>query len=169
MGAGKSSVGQFLAGLLEREFVDSDAQVEKIAGRSIAEIFEHKGEEYFRELEKDVIREISSVTDHVVALGGGAPLDDQNWNLIKNSGCLIYLQANPKVLTERLRHEIEMRPLLGADQDLEHFLREILNDRKGRYLQADITVDTDDGSPEQIAAILRERLSDENALCKTNS
>src|SRR5512138_1935352 len=83
MGAGKSSVGRVVAGLLGAEFVDLDARIESAAGRSIAEIFASEGEGVFRGMEREAVREAVSVPGRVIAAGGGAFLDPGNRALLK--------------------------------------------------------------------------------------
>lgn len=102
-GSGKSSIGKRLAGDLWQKFVDTDALIVQRAGRSIAQIFKDDGEAYFRALESQIVIECCGLVDHVVALGGGAVLRDENRAALKGSGAkVIYLKCEPAVLLKRI-------------------------------------------------------------------
>ena len=113
MGAGKSTVGRDLAARLGRPFCDTDKLIEKRAGLTIPEIFDALGEDGFRRLEAEVIREVAEEEGLVVALGGGAPLQDGNWYRLKESGVTVYLREAPEALHARLSKS-EGRPLLAG-------------------------------------------------------
>ncbi len=143
MGAGKSAVGPVLANRLGRRFVDSDAEIERSLDRTIAEIFEHDGEEVFRACEREVIESLSE-TDAVVALGGGAIAQPGAIELLGRSGRVVYLSAAVSTLLRRLG-DCSTRPLL---RDLDGTARaarlaELLESRQAAYLSAALVVDTD--------------------------
>lgn len=94
MGSGKTTVGRILSRWLGVQFIDIDEELERRTGQSVAQIFEEKGEAYFRKLEKNVLKEIASTSGHVVATGGGALLDPENREVLNRSGFLIYLHAD---------------------------------------------------------------------------
>jgi shikimate kinase len=115
MGAGKSTAGRLLARVLGRDFLDLDEQIVARAGRSISQIFEDEGEGGFRQREHDALRQVAQRENIVVALGGGAVLRDDNWELIQQSGISIYLKVRPELLVQRIEGEPERPLLVGAD------------------------------------------------------
>lgn len=158
MGSGKSRTGIELARQLSLTFVDLDEQIVQMQGKEISEIFDEKGELFFRKLEtevlKDVLEEGGSL---VIALGGGTPCYGNNLDLIKQDGNsrTIYLKASVDYLTERLFLEKDSRPVishLDQKEDLEDFIRKHLFERSYYYLQADHIVNVEGKTPESIAA-----------------
>lgn len=118
MGAGKSSVGSKLAKYLRRKFIDLDSYIEKKAGKTVKEIFECEGEEAFRALEKAVTREVFSNNNLVVALGGGAIINEENRDFIKSRAKIITLLADIETVSQRVEQKTH-RPLLkGVDQKI---------------------------------------------------
>lgn len=145
MGAGKSTLAPFLAERLDRTWVDVDGEIERRQGRSVAAIFEQRGEGYFRKLESECIADLESGSA-VVALGGGAMAQEGVCERLLRTGTVVYLQARPEVLLARIADE-DTRPLL-RDLDREGRLRKLeslLHEREPFYLQAHLTIDTNDG------------------------
>jgi shikimate kinase len=161
MGAGKSTVGRILGEALGMEFLDTDQLVVERAGLPIPEIFSRFGEKYFRELEREVIDEIAGKRGLVVALGGGAPMDDENWRRLRGSGVTVYLRESPEVLAERLADD-DTRPLLvgHSGEARKERIRSLLASREPRYLEADVVVECRGRRPEDIAAEIIRRLGD---------
>jgi shikimate kinase len=149
MGVGKTCAGFLAAGSMHRDFVDTDLTIERRAGRSIKRIFETKGEAHFRELEKELIKEISQKDGLVIATGGGAVLDPQNMRRLRLNGVIIDLQATPKVLLKRLK-ETKNRPLLGTGK-VQDKLMKYLEERAFYYLITDHSIDTDHMSKDEVA------------------
>jgi shikimate kinase len=146
MGSGKSSVGAKLAHRLGYEFVDTDSLVEQRAGKSIREIFEQEGEQVFRHIESEVIAEISQGERQVISCGGGAILNPESVEALRQKGRIVYLKGDPGLLYERVKEDDE-RPLLNVDSSWEEFQR-IFAKRKGKYEKsADIVVEV--GEQEQ--------------------
>jgi shikimate kinase len=109
-GSGKSTVGKRLADRLWQKFVDTDELVVRAAGASIKDIFANQGEPAFRDLESRVVAEASKLTDHVIALGGGAVLREENRRALKDAGLkMIYLRCEPDELVRRIQSD----PLTG--------------------------------------------------------
>lgn len=149
MGAGKSSVGRIVARRLGAEFVDLDVRIESAAGRSVREIFASQGEEVFREMEKDAIREAVSVPGRVVAAGGGAFLDPGNRALLAGYAPVVFLDVSPETVIARLSRDAS-RPLLqGGDREAR--VRDLMARRRSSYAEADVTVDTDSLTVLQVA------------------
>lgn len=158
MGSGKSTVGVALARRLSRRFVDTDVEIERAAGRSVAEIFEREGEAVFREREREVIAKWAG-EPVVVALGGGAIAQPGAPGRLARCGTIVYLRARPETLLARVG-EAGTRPLLrGLDrQDRRGRLEALLQERREAYATAAMTVDTDGLDPEQVAREIAERL-----------
>ncbi|WP_225902683.1 shikimate kinase [Pseudanabaena sp. PCC 6802] len=136
MGAGKSTVGKFLAQRLQYHFFDTDDLVERSTGRRIPEIFANAGEAAFREIEHQVLAEVSAYTRLVVATGGGIVLSQMNWSYLRH-GIVVWLDVPVDVLHQRLSQSDVKRPLLNAP-DPKAVLTEIYTKRRDRYAQADI-------------------------------
>ena len=103
-GSGKSTIGKRLADRLWQPFVDTDELVVRKAGTSIREIFDKQGEAAFRNLESQVVAEASVLAEHVIALGGGAVLREENRKVLKEAGLkLIYLRCEPDELVKRIQ------------------------------------------------------------------
>jgi shikimate kinase len=149
MGAGKTSVGRFLAQHLDYRFFDTDAVIEQVAKKSINDIFASDGEESFRKLESQVLSELSAYTKLAIATGGGIILKRENWSYLQN-GLVIWLDVPVEILIARLQHDTT-RPLLkNADMATEFPKR--FEQRKPLYAQADLHITVREGqTPEQIA------------------
>ncbi|MCB2082410.1 MAG: shikimate kinase [Hyphomicrobiales bacterium] len=156
MGAGKSSVGWRLAKRLEMDFHDIDRVIEEREGLSISEIFEYRGEEYFRKVEKDIIREFLEGEPCVLAPGGGAFMNQTTRRLIKKRGVSIWLNAPFEVLLERVSRK-RTRPLLEKGDKAE-ILRQLYEERSPVYAKADIVVDSDDGPHHRVVSKMLDAL-----------
>lgn len=117
MGAGKTTVGRQLAKRLGRQFVDVDHEIVARTGVAVTTIFEIEGEAGFRKREAQVIADLAQTPGQVVATGGGAVLDPENRRVMRESGLVVYLEAAPKLLFERTRHD-RNRPLLRVADPL---------------------------------------------------
>ena len=161
MGAGKSTVGRLLAERLGMGFLDTDELIAERAGLSIPEIFSRLGEARFREWEREVVGEVCRRRGLVVALGGGAPMDDRNWRLLRGTGVTVYLRETPETLAARLAGD-GSRPLLAGYAGEERIRRigELLGSREHRYLEAHIVMECRGRPPEEIVGEIVERLRD---------
>jgi shikimate kinase len=150
MGAGKSCVGRLLAARLSRPFLDTDARVAELAGRSIAEIFAAEGEAGFRARERAVLAALPE-EGAVIALGGGAPVPEENRALLRAKGVLVWLDARPETLAGRVGLA-EGRPLLaGLDAaGRAERLEALRSERASAYARAELRVETDGRTPEQV-------------------
>ena len=149
MAAGKSTIGPILANTLGWEFYDLDKEVEKKEGTKITELFNRRGEEYFRKSETEILRKLSGRNEVIISLGGGAIASDVNFRIIKSSGKIIYLKSSPEIVYKRLRFKRDRPAFIFEGDELpskEEFLRrinELLEARKKYYEQCDFIVDTD--------------------------
>jgi len=160
MGAGKTSVGQALARRLHWRFVDLDQRIEMREGQTIAEIFARSGEEAFRRLEtaelRAVLAELGQGAPAVVALGGGAPLREENAALLAAcSAPQVFLDAPFEVVRQRCRETVAARPLFGEEEPA----RRLYEARRPHYLKAQFRVDTVSRSVEQVAADIARALA----------
>ncbi|WP_372918502.1 shikimate kinase [Salegentibacter sp.] len=164
MGSGKSLLGKQLAAHLNYDFLDLDDQIETIEGKTIHEIFQEKGELYFRKLETQVLKDVLEDSSNlVVSLGGGTPCYGKNLELIKKTpnSKTIYLKASVEELTRRLFPEKIHRPVishLDTREALEEFIRKHMFERGYYYHQSDIVVNVDNATPEEILNQIAEKL-----------
>ena len=142
MGAGKTSVGRRLAEKLEIPFVDADHEIEVAAGKTIPEIFADHGEDYFREGERRVIARLLENGQQVLATGGGAFMNAETREKIKNSSVSLWLKADLNVLLKRVAKRND-RPLLQTD-DPATIMKHLIDMRYPVYAQSDITVESRD-------------------------
>lgn len=139
MGAGKSAVGRPLADALGYTFIDADDTLERVAGRSIPEVFAEDGEEGFRLLETQVLNQIACIQRLVVATGGGVVTRAENWGHMRQ-GVVVWLDAPAELLLTRLQADPTPRPLLQTPQPAAR-LAELLAERNPLYAQADLRID----------------------------
>jgi shikimate kinase len=142
MGAGKTSVGRRLAEKLEIPFVDADHEIEVAAGKTIPEIFNDHGEEYFREGERRVITRLLENGKQVLATGGGAFMNAETRDKIKAHGLSLWLKADLDVLLKRVAKRND-RPLL-LKEDPAIVMRRLIDQRYPIYAESDITVESRD-------------------------
>jgi shikimate kinase len=149
MGAGKTTVGYSLADELGWCFVDIDRDIEAQEGKPIAQIFSERGEAYFRELESRMIRHrialIEAGDPCVMALGGGAFVQPQNWELIQNNGVTVWLDCELETICKRLGEDTT-RPL-AHDREA---LPKLFEHRRSLYARADFRIEVDAGDVNQI-------------------
>ena len=132
MGAGKTTIGKLLAKKLKKTFYDTDHEIEKKLGVKVSVIFELEGEEGFRKRETQMIDELTSKKDIILATGGGAVLSEENRRLLKERGKVIYLNAKPQYLAKRMAFYKD-RPLLQKGNMLET-LNNLYQERHPLYL-----------------------------------
>ncbi|HEX4047149.1 MAG TPA: shikimate kinase [Elusimicrobiota bacterium] len=157
MGTGKSVVGKALAKRLGRTFVDLDAVIERKAGCSVAELFSKRGEKEFRRLERAALKKTAKKEKIVVALGGGALLDKNNWALVEKNGILVKLSCSRRELVRRLRASRLSRPLLSGGS-LDDRVRNLLRERRGAHGKASIAVSTTGRSADSAARFIARRM-----------
>ena len=150
MGTGKTSVGKLVAEILHFDFLDTDEMIHHRTGRTIADIFAKDGEPAFREMEHQVVTEISNRKKTVISTGGGLPTNPRNLELLKSRSLVICLWSSPEKIWERVGHQSH-RPLLH-DPDPQKKILDLLTARKPFYKQADVLIDTDNRSLREVAA-----------------
>jgi shikimate kinase len=141
MGTGKTSVGRLVADQLGFEFLDTDELIQIRTGRTIADIFAKEGEPAFRQLERQIVQELSTREKTVIATGGGLPTNAENLAALKSFALVICLWASAEKIWERVRNQSH-RPLLH-DADPQKKIRDLLAVRKPFYHQADVLINTD--------------------------
>jgi shikimate kinase len=147
MGSGKSSVGRRVGEILDLPFVDLDQKIEEFAQMTVMEIFAQRGEEEFRRLEARAVQDALAHSGRVVALGGGAVMDERSWRLIRKGNVVVRLRATPRATLRRLEGG-SGRPLAASREQL----LQLLNSREPRYAEAAHQVDTTGRSVEAVAA-----------------
>ena len=150
MGVGKTSLGKLLASKLGRAFIDLDEKIERDSNMTIPQIFEMHGEKYFRELEKAAVREVTVRKNLVIATGGGTVKDEENLQLLKNSGVIICLTADAEEIFRRTEKRGERPVLDGGGNERLETIKKLLAEREKFYSQADFKIDTTEWSPLQI-------------------
>lgn len=150
MGTGKSTI----AGVLKRDYhmslIEMDEDIEKQEGMKISQIFEKKGEEYFRELETAMLENLQKTENTVVSCGGGVPMRDNNVEAMRKSGKIIFLSSQPQTIYQRVKN-CHHRPLLEGNMNVE-YIGKLLEQRLPRYLAAaDAVVVTDGRTAEEIS------------------
>lgn len=149
MGTGKSTVAGKLKEMLQVEQIEMDALIAEEAGMSIPDIFEKYGEEYFRDLETEMLRKFKEKKPVVVSCGGGAVLRDENIEIMKGQGKIILLTATPQTIYERVK-DTNDRPVLNGNMNVE-YISELMEKRRARYeMAADIMVATDGKTVDEI-------------------
>ena len=152
MGCGKTTWGRKLATKLEYEFIDLDHVLEAKAGMSIAEYFSSFGEDAFRQLESDVLKQTEYPKNAVVSTGGGLPCFFDHMSWMNNNGQTLYIKLSPKTLANRLESSKTVRPVLQGKkgEELIEFITGKLAEREGYYLQANHIIDGIDLSVEKL-------------------
>lgn len=149
MGAGKTAVGRGLARALRLSFRDADWEIEAAAGMPVAEIFDRFGEPAFRDLERRVIARLLKADAQVLALGGGAFMDEETRAVVAACGRSIWLRASPETLVGRTERRRAQRPLLRDGDPLER-LRALAAVRDPVYALADIVIESDGKSVKRV-------------------
>lgn len=158
MGCGKSSIGKRLAAKLAMPFIDADEEIEKVAAKTISEIFADHGEDFFRDRERKVIARLLTQGPQVLATGGGAFMHAETRAAISAHGISIWLRAELPVLMRRVGKR-DTRPLLKTGNP-EATMKKLIEARYPVYAEADITIESRDEPHETIVCELIGRLVD---------
>ncbi|MFD1629439.1 shikimate kinase [Pseudopedobacter beijingensis] len=156
MGCGKTRMGKKLSAKLNRPFIDLDVLIETTQQASIPDIFVQKGENHFREIERDTLQQSAIAEDAIVSTGGGAPCFFDNMEWMNNNGITIFIDPPEKVLADRLIAAKTERPLIKgkSKEELLEFIKEKLKERRPFYEQARIKLDGVDLTPDDVIAAL---------------
>ena len=156
--SGKTTLGRNLARRLRLQFVDTDRLVEDIAGRAIPELFAEEGEAAFRAYEREAVAQAMSQRYQVVSTGGGAFVDPQNRDRLRDGNLVIHLQVQPETVVYRLRNSKSgrPRPLLESDDPLGRVI-ELMDERKEAYTAAHVTIGVDGRSRYELVGELTRR------------
>ncbi|MGD0352478.1 MAG: 3-dehydroquinate synthase [Dehalococcoidia bacterium] len=153
---GKTVVAQKVAAHLNWTFIDADDEIVKLSGKAIPEIFKQDGEEKFRRLESQVLKQACHKEHAVIATGGGAIIDPTNQSLLLETGTVVCLEARSETVYQRLLHDTlysenpVVRPLLAGDNPLER-IKQLKTRRQPYYAMADWTVHTDNLTVEEVS------------------
>lgn len=144
MGSGKSYWGKQWSAQFGLSLIELDYEIEKTAGKSIAEIFEKQGEKGFRKLERKVLQRFLKKDNYIMSCGGGTPCFFHNMKNMNRKGVTIYLKSSPEMLAARLKEEKANRPLIKdlTDDALISFISDKLEERKFYYSQSIYHLDT---------------------------
>ena len=145
MAAGKTTLGKLLATQLAYSFIDSDDLIERMEGKSVAEIIQEHSWDYFRQKESDWLSLLSAESSFVCAVGGGLPCHNDNLEALLKIGLVIYLECSPTVLYARLLDQKHDRPLISAvpNEELVETITNLLNKREIFYQKADHVINGD--------------------------
>ena len=159
MGAGKSTTGPILAEMLKYKYVDLDILIEKLTKKTINQIFNDEGEEYFRDLETQCLQEIIKLPSIVVSTGGGVVLKKENWGVLRQ-GIVVWLDVRKDILLSRLNQSKDnIRPLLKENINVKY--EEIFETRKDFYAQADLRLEINNEGVKNIAEKIIQALKKE--------
>ena len=163
MGAGKSTISDYLKTVFAMDIIEMDQIIAEREGMSISDIFEVYGEQYFRDLETNLLIEMQSRTNVVISCGGGTPMRECNVVEMKKNGRVVLLTAHPQTILDRVK-DSDDRPLLNGHKNVE-YIEQLMEARREKYeAAADIVVDTDNKTVLQICEDLIQKLleMDEN-------
>ncbi len=157
MGAGKTTLAKKLASKLGYQWIDTDQEIEKKEGVKVSEIFEVRGEAYFRALEKQLIDGLIHSEKMIVATGGGLPCFNNLMENLNHLGTTIYLERTPKELFQRVKQATNSRPLIAhkTDDELLEYIESTMEKRREIYLQSNIIADRFSQTPEKIIALIQ--------------
>jgi len=145
MGSGKTYIGNKLAKLLSYfDYIDTDEEIEKNTNLTIPEIFENHGEDYFRNLENEIIKKIAEKRNQIISIGGGAFETPNNAKELRKNGLVFYLKASGKEIFTRISNEKngeQNRPILNDKFDAKS-IDKLIKKREPNYLKADFVIDT---------------------------
>ena len=157
MGAGKSTISDFLRTVFAMEVVEMDQIIAEREGMSISDIFETYGEEYFRNLETELLIEMQSKTNVVISCGGGVPMRERNVVEMKKNGRVVLLTAKPETILSRVKDNHD-RPLLEGNKNVD-FIAGLMEKRREKYqAAADLVIETDGKDKLEICEELVQRI-----------
>ena len=163
MGAGKTSISEYLKTLFAMDVIEMDQIIAEREGMSIPDIFEVHGEQYFRDLETNLLIEMQSRKNVVISCGGGTPLRECNVVEMKKNGRVVLLTASPETIFDRVKDSHD-RPVIENNKNVP-FIADLMEKRRAKYeAAADIVINTDGKSIIEVCEELVQKLlaMDEN-------
>ncbi len=157
MGSGKSTIGKRMAKQLSYQFIDTDQYIEKMEGKTIAQLFEEIGESGFRKLEMAVLNDLESLeTNHIIATGGGMPCRQSRLDKMLEMGTVIYLEIDTKSVLKRVSQAKNVRPILAGltPLEMETKIRELMKKRTPYYEQANLTISSLDAKKIDFSSLI---------------
>ena len=157
MGAGKTTLAKKLAKKLAYTWLDTDQEIEKKEGMKVSEIFEVRGEAYFRALEKQLVDELTPSKNEIIATGGGLPCFNNLMENLNQLGTTIYLERTPKELFQRVKQATNSRPLIAhkTDEELLEYIESTMEKRREIYLKSKIIADRFSQTPEKLIELIQ--------------
>ena len=161
MGSGKTTTGKKLASMLGWSFIDLDKKIEEHTGKKIPEIFSQYGEDYFRNIESEVLRKMKDQTNTVISTGGGTPCHDNNMDFMLETGLTLYLKLTPAQLKRRLSESKSDRPLLKDinKENLQSFIENRLTFREKYYCRAELQIESFDVDYASLHSMVKKNLN----------
>jgi shikimate kinase len=156
MGVGKTTIGKRLANLLNVPFLDTDQLIETSENETIANLFALKGEDEFREIEHKTLLHLRTVEHAVIATGGGLPCFHNNMEELLSQGTVIYLSRPESEILQRLKGAKTQRPIIAnkTDEEIRHLIHTLLAEREPYYAKANLTLDRNHQTPQEIVTFL---------------
>lgn len=159
MGVGKSTVSEYLKDIYGMDVVEMDQVIAERVGMSIPDIFEIHGEEYFRNLETGLLKELQSRKNTVISCGGGAALREENVAEMKKNGRVVFLTAAPETVYERVKGSDE-RPILNGNKNV-NYIAKLMEKRRAKYeAAADVLVATDGRNIQSICEEIMKKVTE---------
>jgi len=161
MGSGKSHISKILSDKINFKLIDLDKEISRRNKLTIPEIFEKKGEIYFRKLERETLEELLATEENLVlSLGGGTPVYYNNMEIVNLNSKSVFLRASIQTLSERISKQKEKRPIIAniSDENLPEFIAKHLFERNEFYSKAQFNIITDSREPEDIVNEIIEKL-----------
>ena len=157
MGAGKTTLAKKLAKKLAYTWLDTDQEIEKKEGMKVSEIFEVRGEAYFRALEKLLVDELIPHQNIIIATGGGLPCFNNLMENLNQLGTTIYLERTPKELFQRVKQATNSRPLIAhkTDEELLEYIESTMEKRREIYIKSKIIADRFSQTPRKLMALIQ--------------
>lgn len=164
MGSGKTTIGKALEKKIGISFVDTDKLIENYEKCRISEIFNNKGEKYFRRIETEILKKLSRADGiNIISTGGGIITNSENILLLRQLGTVVYLRIKAETVVKRLDGDVT-RPLL-AGEDKFAKIEILMNDRREAYEKtADVIIDVDDISVEEVVSRIVEKVLDNSTV-----
>lgn len=160
MGTGKTTVAKSLARTLKMKYISTDEVIEDRERRSINEIFKKSGEQYFRRIEKEVVKKVAQLNNFIIDAGGGVVLDEENIQNLKKNGKIVCLSATAEVILERTKR-YRTRPLLNVENPKAK-IEQLVKLRAPFYARADVSIDTTDLSVKQVVEEIRKAVYEDS-------